>query len=50
MRNGIKQGFLSEGYTEQQVNVYFEQAGEVSLTKTHGRSPENYTRFLIATK
>lgn len=39
MRNGIRQGFLSEGYTQQQVNAYFEQAGEASLTKTHGRSP-----------
>lgn len=39
LRNGIRQGFLSEGYTQQQVNAYFEQAGEVSLTKTHGRSP-----------
>lgn len=37
-RNGISRGFLSEGYTQQQVNAYFEQAGEVGLTKTHGRS------------
>ena len=39
MRNGIRQGFLSEGYTQQQVNAYFEQAVVVRLTKTHGRSP-----------
>lgn len=38
MRNGIRRGFLSEGYTEQQVNAYFKLACEVSLTKTHGRS------------
>ena len=37
MRNGIRQGFLSEGYTQQQVNAYFEQAVVVRLTKTHGR-------------
>ena len=35
----IRQGFLSEGYTQQQVNAYFEQAVVVRLTKTHGRSP-----------
>lgn len=52
-RNSIRQGFLSEGYTQQQVNAYFEQAGEVSLKKTHGRSPVatlnkmiEYLRFL----
>lgn len=39
MRNGIRQGFLSEGYSQQQVSKYFEQAGEIRLTKTHGRSP-----------
>lgn len=39
MRDGIRQGFLLEGYTEQQINRYFKQAGEISLTKTHGRSP-----------
>lgn len=39
MQNGIRRGFLSEGYTQQQVNAYFKLAGEVSLTKTHGRSP-----------
>ncbi len=39
IRNGIVRGFLSEGYTGQQVNAYFDQAGEICLTKTHGRSP-----------
>lgn len=53
MRNGIRHGFLSEGYTQQQVDAYFEQAGQVNLTKTHGRSPVatlnrmiEYLRFL----
>lgn len=39
MRNGIRRGFLSEGYTGKQVDGYFERAGEVGFTKTHGRSP-----------
>lgn len=39
MQNSIRCGFLLEKFTQQQVNAYFEQAGEVGLTKTHGRSP-----------
>lgn len=34
----LGKSLLSEGYTQQQINAYFKQAGEVSLTKTHGRS------------
>jgi hypothetical protein len=47
MENGIRSGFLSEGYTEQQVNQYFEKAGEIILTKTHGRSPVATLNWMI---
>lgn len=30
---------MSEGYTKQQIEAYFNLAGEPSLTKTHGRKP-----------
>lgn len=47
MRSGISSGFRSEGYTEQQVNAYFEQAGEIHLTKTHGRRPVAFLNRMI---
>lgn len=53
IQEGIRSGFLLEGYTQEQVEVYFEKAGEITKTKTHGRSPVatlnkmiEYLRFL----
>lgn len=37
MENGIRSAFLSEGYTEEQIKTYFQQAGQIAMTKTHGR-------------
>lgn len=39
VQDGIRQGYLAEGYTLKQVDTYFEKAGEADQTKTHGRSP-----------
>ena len=36
---GIRTGFLAEGYTEQETDAYFRKAGAVTVTKTHGRRP-----------
>lgn len=35
----VTMGFLSEGYTKEQIDAYFKLAGEIVLTKTHGRKP-----------
>ncbi|MEG0963677.1 MAG: hypothetical protein RSF88_12590 [Lachnospiraceae bacterium] len=32
-------GFLCEGYTKEQIDAYLNLAGEMVLTKTHGRKP-----------
>ena len=35
----VTMGFLSEGYTKEQIDAYFNLAGDPVLTKTHGRKP-----------
>ncbi len=35
----VTSGFLSEGYSKNQIDVYFNLAGDPLLTKTHGRKP-----------
>ncbi|MEG2231187.1 MAG: hypothetical protein RRX92_04095 [Lachnospiraceae bacterium] len=35
----VTAGFLCEGYTKEQIDAYFNLAGEPVLTKTHGRKP-----------
>ena len=35
----IEAGLRSEGYTEEQINDYFNLAGAPKITKTHGRKP-----------
>lgn len=39
VQEAIREGYLSEGYTEEQVDIYFSKAGEVILTRTHGKRP-----------
>lgn len=36
---GIRRGFRSEGYTKRQIDMYFNKAAEMAITKTHGRRP-----------
>lgn len=36
--SAIKETFLAEGFSEDQVDAYIEKCGEVILTKTHDRS------------
>lgn len=35
----IREGLLAAGYPEREVNAYFQKAGNVTVTKTHGRRP-----------
>ena len=35
----VTAGFLSEGYTKEQIDAYFNLAGDSIITKTHGRKP-----------
>ncbi|RDY31670.1 DUF6933 domain-containing protein [Lachnotalea glycerini] len=35
----VTAGFLSEGYTKEQIDAYFSLADEPVFTKTHGRKP-----------
>lgn len=35
----VTAGFLGEGYTKEQIDAYFNLAGDPVLTKTHGRKP-----------
>lgn len=35
----VTMGLLSEGYTKEQIDAYFNLAGEPIFTKTHGRKP-----------
>lgn len=39
LKEGISLGLSGEGCTDEQVRAYFEKAGEVFITKTHGRRP-----------
>lgn len=39
LKEGIAAGFGSEGYTDEQIQAYFKKAGEIQVTKTHGRRP-----------
>ena len=39
VEEGIHLGLETEGYTKEQINAYFNLAGEAILTKTHGRKP-----------
>lgn len=39
LKEGTALGFSGEGYTDAQVRAYFEKAGELCITKTHGRRP-----------
>ena len=39
LKEGIALGLSGEGYTDEQVQDYFERAGRLSVTKTHGRRP-----------
>lgn len=38
-RKGIEEGFYAEGFSKMAIRNYFDKAGEVVLTKTHGRRP-----------
>lgn len=46
-KEAIEQGFLSEGYKKEQIESYFKYAGEIVLTKTHGRSPVSTLNKMI---
>lgn len=39
VEEGIRRGMEDEGYTKEQIELYFNLAGESTLTKTHGRKP-----------
>lgn len=36
---GIREALAAEGYTEEEIGLYFQQAGAPLVTKTHGRRP-----------
>ncbi len=39
VEEAIEAGFAEEGYTKEQIDRYFNLAGEAEITKTHGRKP-----------
>lgn len=39
VEEAIEAGLLAEGYTKEQIDRYFNLAGEAEITKTHGRKP-----------
>ena len=36
-REGLRESFFAAGFTEEQVKTYLRQAGEIAITRTHGR-------------
>ena len=36
-REGLRESFITAGFTEDQVKTYLRQAGEIAITRTHGR-------------
>ena len=39
MEEAITKGMLSEGFSIEEIHQYLDMAGEVEITKTHGRKP-----------